>query len=62
MKEWVNHLLAKGMRCHLMPMVDAVVWLKPRGHAPGLIKVESGSVAEKVMVLYRNQRFREDEC
>lgn len=35
--------------------------LKPRGHVPGLIKAELGSVEEKVAVLRRKQVLCEEE-
>ena len=54
-------LLSDGMLCDPMPVVVAAERLQPRGHGPGMIKVEFGTVQDKVVVLRRKQNLKESE-
>ena len=59
--ERVKRLLTDVLKCDPMPSIVNAERLKPRGSGPGLIKAELGSTEEKVAVLRRKQRLREEE-
>ena len=44
-----------------MPSLDAVERLRSRGHEPGLIKIQLASVQDKVALLKRNQKLKDDD-
>ena len=59
----VTDLLQNGLRCDasLYRYPVAVERIRARGELPGLVKVELGSVEEKVKVLRRKSKLRDNQ-
>ncbi len=57
----IKTLLDEGLGCEPVPELINVEQVTSRGRRPGIIKVELRSVEEKVAVLRRKQRLRDNE-
>ena len=57
----VTDLLQNGLRCDASLYPVAVERIRARGELPGLVKVELGSVEEKVKVLRKKSKLRDNQ-
>ncbi|KAK7878182.1 hypothetical protein WMY93_031179 [Mugilogobius chulae] len=57
----IKTLLEEGLGCEPVPGAISVERMTSRGRGPGIIKVELKSVEEKVAVLRRKQRLRDND-
>lgn len=57
----IETLLGEGLGCEPVPKLINVERMTPRGRGPGIIKVELRAVEEKVAVLRRKQRLRDND-
>lgn len=57
----VNDLLHVGLGCDTVLCPAAVERVRARGDQPGLVKVELSSVQEKVTVLHRKSKLRDND-
>ena len=53
---------SEGLHCDPILEMDDVEWMKPRGRRSGVIKVEFRSQQDKMAVLHRKQRLRDNDA